>query len=272
MKLLKRSVLHSVTLLLFSLFLVAAPAFGLQGKLNINQAGMAELQKLPFVGKGRAQAIIDYRQQNGSFASLEDLQEIPAIGQSTYEAIHPYLTLSGPHTLQDQDEEEKKDSISQVFPLVNTSPGQIIMLPDKLYYQTLTSFIKQAQDSIDLSMYIFKTTKSAKNRPALLVKELGAAQKRGVQVRVVLEKSGYDDGLNKENQSTAKKLLSHNIKVYFDSDKQTTHSKIVVIDRRFSFIGSHNLTHSALSRNHEYSLLIDSEPLAKELVSYIDSI
>jgi phosphatidylserine/phosphatidylglycerophosphate/cardiolipin synthase-like enzyme len=43
----------------------------------------------------------------------------------------------------------------------------------------------------------------------------------------------------------------------------------VVIDDRFCFIGSHNLTHSALVHNHEFSLLLDNRRLADELDSYI---
>jgi phosphatidylserine/phosphatidylglycerophosphate/cardiolipin synthase-like enzyme len=57
-----------------------------------------------------------------------------------------------------------------------------------------------------------------------------------------------------------------------DSEKKTTHAKIVVIDRRFSFVGSHNLTHSALVINNEFSLLVDSRPLAEELLKYMRGI
>ena len=57
-------------------------------------------------------------------------------------------------------------------------------------------------------------------------------------------------------------LRRNKISVYFDSRKTTTHTKIVVIDKRFCFIGSHNMTHSALAYNHEFSLLIDNLSLA----------
>ncbi len=150
--------------------------------------------------------------------------------------------------------------------------AQVIMLADKEYFQTLVDFIRRAERSIDISMYIFKITTSPKNKAALLVKELIKARKRGVMIRVILEKSGYDDGLNKENQKTARKLRRRRIKVVFDSEKTTTHTKAVVIDRRYCFIGSHNFTHSALAYNNELSLLIDNRHLAREITVYFDSI
>jgi phosphatidylserine/phosphatidylglycerophosphate/cardiolipin synthase-like enzyme len=51
-----------------------------------------------------------------------------------------------------------------------------------------------------------------------------------------------------------------------------THTKLVVIDRRYLLIGSHNLTQSALKFNHEASVRIDSAPLAEEALVYMNSL
>jgi len=148
----------------------------------------------------------------------------------------------------------------------------VSLLIDKEYFDKLVHFIRKAKKRIDISMFLFKTTKSPKNKPALLIKELGKARKRGVQVRVILELSDYNDSINKHNQTTAKKLRQGNITVFFDSKKMTTHSKIVVIDSRYSFIGSHNFTHAALAYNNELSLLVDDTRIAESLIHYIDKI
>lgn len=50
------------------------------GKVNINQADLAQLETLPGIGAKKAQAIIDYRTANGSFHSLEDLGKVKGIG------------------------------------------------------------------------------------------------------------------------------------------------------------------------------------------------
>ncbi len=146
------------------------------------------------------------------------------------------------------------------------------MLPDTLYYDALVDYIGKADISIDMAMFIFKTTASRNNKPRLLVNELIKARKRGVQVRLILEKSSYEDSINEENEKVAEKLQKNGVTVLFDSIKTTTHTKLIVIDRRYSFVGSHNLTHSALAYNHELSLLIDNRKLADQLTGYIDTL
>jgi competence protein ComEA len=53
----------------------------------INSATLEEIQTLPGIGVSTAQAILDYRQENGNFSSLEDLDNVPGIGPSTLENI-----------------------------------------------------------------------------------------------------------------------------------------------------------------------------------------
>ena len=63
-------------------------------KVNINRAEAWLLEALPGIGEVRAQAIIDYRQQNGPFHNINDLVEVEGIGTSTYEKIKHLLTVA----------------------------------------------------------------------------------------------------------------------------------------------------------------------------------
>lgn len=61
--------------------------------VNINTADSAALQTLDGIGPSKAQAIIDYRTQNGPFQSIEDIQNVSGIGPATYDKIKDSITV-----------------------------------------------------------------------------------------------------------------------------------------------------------------------------------
>ncbi|MBA3002811.1 MAG: phospholipase [Desulfurivibrio sp.] len=155
--------------------------------------------------------------------------------------------------------------------LVN-QPGAVRVLADATYGDTLSALISKASQRIDLAMFLFKTSRTSDNLPAELIRDLIAAKQRGVEVRIILEYSSHDQKLNRANQETAETLRKGGVKVVFDSPGRTNHAKLAVIDRRYCLVGSHNLTQSALKYNHEFSLLLDSPPLAGEILAYMETI
>ncbi|MBC8102846.1 MAG: helix-hairpin-helix domain-containing protein [Cytophagales bacterium] len=63
------------------------------GVVNINTAGLEELQRLPGVGPSTAQKFLDYRTQIGRFASVEQVQDVKGIGPKRYEKLRPFIVV-----------------------------------------------------------------------------------------------------------------------------------------------------------------------------------
>jgi phosphatidylserine/phosphatidylglycerophosphate/cardiolipin synthase-like enzyme len=146
------------------------------------------------------------------------------------------------------------------------------LLGDGDYFPALLEAIDGARSEIVLSAFFFKTNGFEENRPDRVLESLRKAARRGVTVEAVIERGQKGDNVSKDNANTVKRLKQSGIRVCFDSPDRTTHAKLVVIDGRTLFVGSHNLTQSALKYNHEMSLRIDSPTLAEEALRYLRSL
>ena len=58
----------------------AVPSTGVPVLVDINQATVADLDRLPGIGPSTARAIVDHRTRNGPFASVDDLLAVRGIG------------------------------------------------------------------------------------------------------------------------------------------------------------------------------------------------
>ncbi len=147
------------------------------------------------------------------------------------------------------------------------------LLKNRDYYEALTLAIDKAEKEIVMAVFIFKTAGQKGSYPDVVAEKLAEAARRGVRVEVILERSKEaDSDLDADNNKTAQLLKDKGIKVCFDSPQKTTHTKLIVIDRRLTFAGSHNLTQSALKYNNEVSVMIASETTAAEAQRYAASL
>lgn len=62
-------------------------------RVNINQASKEELETLPGIGPAKAQAILDFREENGSFKEVEDLLQVNGIGEKTLENLIEHIDV-----------------------------------------------------------------------------------------------------------------------------------------------------------------------------------
>jgi competence protein ComEA len=70
----------------------AAPGSS-SGLVNINSASATELETLSGIGEVLAGTIVEYRDQNGPFASVDDLLDVSGIGPATLEEIRDQVTV-----------------------------------------------------------------------------------------------------------------------------------------------------------------------------------
>lgn len=68
-------------------------AAGNSGLINVNSASMEELMSLSGIGESKAMAIIQYREENGRFASIEEIKNVKGIGDGIYEKIKDLVTI-----------------------------------------------------------------------------------------------------------------------------------------------------------------------------------
>lgn len=149
----------------------------------------------------------------------------------------------------------------------------VVLLKNREYFHALSERIRDARTQIVMAFFLFKTSGHPDSYPEIILRELGKAAQRGVRVVLVLEQDGKPDStVNRDNRDSSERLKQAGVEIHFDSPKRTTHTKLAVIDGRFTFIGSHNLTQSALKYNNELSVLIDSPAVSEKTLNYIKSL
>lgn len=61
--------------------------------ININTADATLLDTLPGIGPSTAQAIIEFRTNNGPFKKIEDIKNVPRIGDVLFDKIRSMITV-----------------------------------------------------------------------------------------------------------------------------------------------------------------------------------
>jgi competence protein ComEA len=82
--------MQRIFILMVAFFAWCGVAFG---AVDLNVATQAELETLPGIGPSKAIAILQYREQNGPFATVDALDNVPGIGPSTMANVRALVTV-----------------------------------------------------------------------------------------------------------------------------------------------------------------------------------
>ena len=66
-----------------------------EGLIDINTADKTQLMTLPGIGPSKAEAIEEYRNENGGFRAIDELMRVPGIKQGTFDKIKDRIFVSG---------------------------------------------------------------------------------------------------------------------------------------------------------------------------------
>lgn len=69
------------------------PDQGAAGKVNLNRASVQELMTLSGIGQSRAEAIVRYREEIGSFQTIEDVMKVSGIKENAFNKIKDNITV-----------------------------------------------------------------------------------------------------------------------------------------------------------------------------------
>jgi phosphatidylserine/phosphatidylglycerophosphate/cardiolipin synthase-like enzyme len=142
-------------------------------------------------------------------------------------------------------------------------PRQVYVLTDGDYYHSLINNLRRANSFIYVAMYSMVYDPSdAFDWANDLIKELVNAKNRGVDIKVVIEFRTHHGYMN-DNMEAYNYLSSSGVHVKLDQEADTDHLKLVVIDGKIVYVGSHNWSESALYYNREASVKIVSEEVAR---------
>ncbi len=143
-----------------------------------------------------------------------------------------------------------------------TSNEQNLVLLGDEYHNELIRRLDAATKHVVVLMYDWRWYP---HDPASIMQRLNQAfvraVRRGVSVHAITNNDRIIDILSKQGIIAQK----------WDQEK-IMHSKMVSIDHKLAFVGSHNFTKRAAGSNHELSLMINDPELAAGLAFYFQSL
>ncbi len=69
-------------------------AVGASEAIDLNTATVEEIERLPGIGRGLAERVVEFRRDNGAFSRVEHIILVRGLSENRYAAIAPYITIT----------------------------------------------------------------------------------------------------------------------------------------------------------------------------------
>ncbi|MYB77738.1 MAG: hypothetical protein F4X83_11755 [Chloroflexi bacterium] len=140
-------------------------------------------------------------------------------------------------------------------------PARLIVMPDDGSI-ALSALLRGAEHSIDVMVYLLTSQE--------VVRELAAAQRRGVRVRVLLEEEPVGGGQG--NRVAAQELTAAGAAVRWAAPTfRFTHAKVILVDGVQAAIMTLNLTASSFRSNREFAVIVEDSSVVAALGELFES-
>ncbi len=159
--------------------------------------------------------------------------------------------------------------------------AEVIDISGTKYFPAVKEALAKAEKSIYLVMFVIELSAYKEDSKVnQLVDGLIETKKRGVDVEVILDQNV--DFVQRRHTSeweakiksirAYKRFRGAGIKVHYDEPARYTHAKAIIIDKKIVILGSTNWTGSSFDNSIEADVLVNSEELANEILSYFKTI
>jgi phosphatidylserine/phosphatidylglycerophosphate/cardiolipin synthase-like enzyme len=160
-----------------------------------------------------------------------------------------------------------------IFPQPQIFSVQAVPLLGAYFYDELIKSIDGARKFINAVQYQWKWNIHERfSKVQMLGGSIIRAQKRNVQVSVILNQESPRRNLTKINSITCNYLAREGVRVRMLRTASLLHTKLWIIDGEHCFIGSHNISARSLSVNEEASVKITDNKFSEFMQLYFDNL
>ncbi|MDD5555993.1 MAG: phospholipase D-like domain-containing protein [bacterium] len=150
--------------------------------------------------------------------------------------------------------------------------GALRIVTNRDFFPEVHRLFSEAKDSIEVLMYgVNYSPGSPDSKANRLVDALADAARRKVKVRVMLDKSDYNEAINEVNRRTRERLDGSGVEVRWDDEHVTTHAKLLIVDG-LVVIGSYNWGYDALERRNECAVVIRDDSVRRFFSDYFTTL